>query len=194
MMKGKEKEKIKLIHDYEINPFTMMIAPYEDGGKLYSKIYELDNEFISPIIPFDIIKKSCEFFGSSYEGRREGTRTLTQITHKPPIVIDPTNDIYFFPTTSPARKQCIWLSNRHIVSSERHSNRKTIVKFRNTKKVKIPISLASFRNQLQRTTFLQVKLTERIEDAGRHPQKYGQQFKKVGASEDSVFYKFERIF
>ncbi|CEG29605.1 competence protein ComK [Bacillus sp. B-jedd] len=60
--------KQKQIEEYEINPCTMFIKPFVYGSKVYSQVYEMDEEFISPFKPLEIIKKSCEYFGSSYEG------------------------------------------------------------------------------------------------------------------------------
>ncbi|USK56526.1 competence protein ComK [Cytobacillus solani] len=62
------QEISSLIDEYEINPNTMVVMPLAYGSKIYSQIWELEDEFISPFKPIDIIKKSCTFFGSSYEG------------------------------------------------------------------------------------------------------------------------------
>ena len=60
-----------LIEEYEINPYTLLIKPIQYGSEMYSQIFELEDQFISPFKPLDIIKRSCEYFGSSYEGLRE---------------------------------------------------------------------------------------------------------------------------
>jgi len=65
-----ENLKRPLIEEYEINPQTMAIIPMEYGSKIYSKILEVDEELISPFKPIEIIKKSCQYFGSSYEGSK----------------------------------------------------------------------------------------------------------------------------
>lgn len=180
--------KDQLIEEYEVNPFTMMIMPITYGSKTYSKIFELEDQLISPFKPIDIVKKSCEYFGSSFEGRREGTRRLTHITHKAPIAIDPTNSIYLFPTTSPIRSQCIWLSHEHIVSYKRLDSGNTLVTFRNKQMHTIPISYASFGNQIQRTTFLQAKLTQRLEETERRSRYYWQHSSHMNASENNDVY------
>ena len=41
-----EKE---LLEDFEINPLTIAVLPMEYGGKLYSKVYQLDEELLYPI-------------------------------------------------------------------------------------------------------------------------------------------------
>lgn len=59
-----------IIEEYEITPHTLMVAPINYGSKIYARIVEMEDEFISPFKPMEIIKKSCEFFGSSYEGSK----------------------------------------------------------------------------------------------------------------------------
>jgi competence protein ComK len=154
--------KERQIEEYLINPFTMYIEPEMYGCKVYSKIYELEGNYVSPFKPFDIIKKSCEYFASSYAGRKEGTKQLTGVTHKVPIAIDPTNFIYFFPTTSPARSECIWISHQHVIDFQRNTPRQTLAIFQNKQTAIIPISRSSFESQMQRTSSLRLKLMERI--------------------------------
>lgn len=154
--------KEKQIEEYEVNPYTMFIIPSEYGSKVYSQIYELEDDFLSPFKPLDIIKKSCEYFSSSFDGRKEGTKRLIGITHKVPIVIDPTNYIYFFPTTSPSRTECIWISHEHVVNYRRVAPRQTQVSFQNKQSYVFPISYSSFENQLLRTALLRTKLMQRI--------------------------------
>lgn len=156
-----------LIEEYEINSSTMMILPITYGSKIYSQIWELEDEYLSPFKPFDIIKKSCIFFGSSYEGRKEATKHLTGITHKAPITIDSTNSIYFFPTTSANNAHCIWIAQEHIHLHRRIDSTQTQLVFKNKRAVSIPISHNSFNNQILRTALLKTTLSRRIENMNR---------------------------
>jgi hypothetical protein len=54
MQKGDEKKMNQtkpIIEEYEINPCTMMIMPMEYGSKVYSRIIEIDDEYLSPFKP-----------------------------------------------------------------------------------------------------------------------------------------------
>ena len=154
--------KERQIEEYEVNPYTMFIKPVLYGSKVYSQIFELEDEYLSPFKPLDIIKKSCEYYSSSFEGRKGGTKQLIGITHKAPIAIDPTNFIYFFPTTSPTRTECIWISHEHIMSIHRIESRQTMVTFQNKQSFNLPISYSSFESQMFRTAMLRTKLMQRI--------------------------------
>ena len=66
-----------------------------------------------------IIENSCRYFGSSYNGRHIGTKNLTGINYKSPIIIEETKNIIFFPTTSPKQSDCSWISLKYInISNE----------------------------------------------------------------------------
>ena len=156
-----------LIEEYEINPYTLIVQPIQYGSKVYTEIHELEDRYISPFKPLDIIKRSCEYFGSSYEGRKEGTKQLIGITHKPPIAIDPTSSIFFFPTTSPVTAGCIWMANQHIVGTARMDAGTTMITFRNQQAFEIPVSCRSIENQIMRTALLKTKLLQRIQETER---------------------------
>ncbi len=167
--KGEEpmKKGERIIEEYEINPYTLLVKPIAYGSKTYSYITELDAEFISPFKPIEIIKYSCEYYGSSYEGRKEGTRSLTGITHKSPIAIDPTSSIFFFPTHSPASPQCMWVSHEHISSIFKHTSKESKILFRNRCNVTIPVSFGTIENQILRTALLKTRLVQRIAETER---------------------------
>ena len=82
---------------YEINCNTMALIPIDENN---TKIIERNKIFIINNNIMDIIKNSCEYFGSSYLGRKEGTKNLTGITHKSPIIIEESNKLIYFPTES----------------------------------------------------------------------------------------------
>ena len=73
--------------EYEINYDTQIIMPVGDNS---SKIIESDEEYFVKRSVQNIMEHSCEYFGSSFEGRKEGTKKLLGITHKSPIIIEET--------------------------------------------------------------------------------------------------------
>lgn len=87
--------KLKKIEEYEINSCTMFLQPIDYGSKVYTNVFEIDDEFISPFKPLDIVKKSCDYFGCDYESRKKGTRQLIGYSRKIPIAIEPTNHLFF---------------------------------------------------------------------------------------------------
>jgi competence protein ComK len=155
------------IEEYEINTCTMFVEPVVYGGKVYSRAVEVEDEFLSPFKPLDIIKKGCSYFGVDYESRKRGTRQLIGYDRKIPIVIEATNHIYFFPTASPLVPECIWISLEHIESYRRVSSKKTMVLFRNKQSYIFPVSVCTIEGQMLRTSLLKTKLLQRIESNGK---------------------------
>ncbi|KAA0547618.1 competence protein [Bacillus sp. BGMRC 2118] len=155
------------LEEYEISPYTMAILPEVTEEGLYSRVMELEYEYIVRAKPIQIIEKSCRFFGSSLQGRKEGTREIMGVTHKAPIVIDPTNSIYFFPTTSPTRQQCSWISHSFVKQLVNSDYDKTTIIFSNSKEVTFSISRGSLENQLYRTAQLRTTLSSRISSENR---------------------------
>lgn len=185
--------KLKQIEEYEVNPFTMFVKPIAYGSKIYSEIFEVEDEFLSPFKPLDIIKNSCEYYGSDYEGRRNGTKQLVGYAHKIPIAIDPTNRIFFFPTTSPSRQECIWISHEHVKDYARISPQETLIHFNNNQSFTFPISCSTIISQLERTAYLRTKLMQRIEYNEKKSFYLLQRPKAMEASEDSYQYGKRKI-
>lgn len=159
--------KEKKIEEYEINTSTMFLQPIEYGSKVYTHVFEEDEEFLSPFKPLDIVKKSCDYFGCDYESRKKGTRQIIGYTRKIPIVIEPTNHLFYFPTTSPNRSECIWISHEHVENYHRIAPQQTLVTFRNKQSHLLPVSFSTIEGQMLRTALLKTKLLQRIEHNGR---------------------------
>ena len=146
------EEKYVIVDNYAINYHTRAVLPYKlANGVIYSKIYEQNNVFLCKHSPLMIVKNTCSYLGSSYEGRREGTRRLMTYYHKVPIVIDPYNSVYFFPTHSPRNQNCAWISLHHILDIKKIEASKVRITFQNSQKIEIGISIYSLRNQIMRT-------------------------------------------
>jgi len=145
-----------MIEEYEINSSTLAIIPIDDDS---SKIYEEEAEYVINKNSNRIIDYNCKFYGSSYRGRCEGTKYLTGIKSKCPIIIEESRNIIFFPTSSVRKHDNAWINLNKI--KKYHANYYgTIIKFSNEKELEIPISFYSIDNQYCRATLLKAKLYE----------------------------------
>ena len=145
------------MENYEIGSSTLAIVPIDEN---ISKIYEEETEYIVNKSSNSIIKENCEFYGSSYEGRCIGTKSLTGIKTKYPIIIEESRNIIFFPTSSIRTKQSTWIALNKIKSIKNH-NLKGQIQFKNDNKLDLDISIYSLENQVVRATMLKSKLYER---------------------------------
>lgn len=139
---------------YEISKQTLAVIALNEET---SKIIEEDKEFTINRSSKKIINDSCKFFGSSYDGRFQGTKTMLGISHKSPIIIEESNEIIFFPTSSPRLDMCSWISLNNIKDYYK-DKKNTIINFSCGKVLNLDISYGIIDNQVLRATRLQIIL------------------------------------
>lgn len=142
---------------YEINDDTLLLLSVSEE---ITKVIETSTTFFVNKSSKKIIDESCRYFGSTYEGRIEGTKNLIGMTYKLPIIIEETKEIVFFPTCSPRQKECNWVSLSNIVDYTRNG-KKTQVKFKTNVVIDLDMSYGSFENQIFRSTMLLMNLKKR---------------------------------
>ena len=138
----------------------MAIIPDKKANSL---ILEEGTEYKIEAKPLKIIDYSCKYFGSSYVGRREGSKQLLQTAYKLPIMIEDTRNIVFFPTNSPEETECSWLALNKIEKIRPLSSRNnyTEIEFANGKILALPISYKSLENQILRASRLESVIRNR---------------------------------
>lgn len=146
-----------MLDNYEISRNTLAIVPI-DSCK--SQVIEEDANFIINKNATKIVDDSCKFFGSSLDGRHEGTKNLIGVNYKAPIIVEETSEMIFFPTNSPRIIECTWISLNNLENYSRN-NGKTKVCFKNGKSIDIDVSYSSLENQVLRSTRLESILRKR---------------------------------
>ena len=146
-----------MLDSYEINNHTVAIIPIKQDE---SKIIEEDTILFVRKNTTDIINDSCKYFGSSFLGRREGTKALMGVSYKAPIIIEETKSIIFFPTSSPRFDNCTWISLNHIHDYLRDKGN-SLIHFKNGEMLELDISYGSLENQVLRATRLESILRHR---------------------------------
>ena len=146
------------MQNYEINRNTLAIIPIT---KEITKIIEEDRDFIINLSSMQIIDDSCKYFGSSYEGRVEGTKNILGLKIKSPIFIEESSDLIFFPTKSPRNWSCIWINLNKIDDYEKVNSSTTKIFFSSGKAIKFNISYEIIDNQVLRATRLCVVFNKR---------------------------------
>jgi competence protein ComK len=147
-----------MLNNYEINNKTLVIIPI---GKNLSRVIEEDNILLVNKKSTDIIDDSCKSFGSSFVGRQEGSKYLIGVNYKTPILVEETNNIIFFPTSSPRINNCYWISFNNIKDKKKINSGKSKIIFNNSFELEINISIGSLENQIMRATLLESKIRNR---------------------------------
>ena len=121
---------------YEINKKTAAIVGV---NKNYSKVIEEKRDYIINDNSYSVMEHSCEYFGSTYNGRSNGSKSILGSKYKVPIIVEETNDLIFFPISEIENPQCMWISLNWFdrVESE---NGNTFIYLKNGKKIKTGIS------------------------------------------------------
>ncbi len=136
---------------YEISKGTLAIVPNE---KTTSLVYEDKERYLVNQTPFEIMEDSCLYFGSTYNGRKEGARSILGAEYKVPIIVDEADNLIVFPTTSPLSSDCIWISLNHLKNYEKLDSYNTKIVFDNDKEIIVPSSYRSIENQVSRASRL----------------------------------------
>lgn len=146
------------MNSYEINVETLLIVPF---GKGKSKVYEYDSEYEVNMSPLAIIKNSCLYFGSSYEGRKEAIKSMIGIDMKVPIIIEDGKNIIFFPTSSCINRSSIWVSYQNLLKYSKVDEFSTVLYFRGNKSIKVDTKYNLIDNQIIRCIKLDTMLLKR---------------------------------
>lgn len=143
---------------YEFSSGTLAVVPNDDNN---SVVYEDEDRYIIEEKPFKIMEESCKYFGSSYEGRKEGAKSILGAEYKVPIVVEETNNLVVFPTTSPFADDCAWISLNRVKKFEKIDAWNTKIIFDNNKEIIVPCSYRSVENQISRASRLDLVLRRR---------------------------------
>ena len=144
---------------YEVNNDTLAIVACNEE---LSKVYEKERSFYVESGSNRIMEDSCEYFGSSLEGRRKGTEAMIGVNYKAPIIVEESNNIIFFPTSSFRSEDNSWVSLKHFKRCY-SCGKDVIIEFDNHVKIKLSISLGVLNNQVLRSSLLDSKLRARKE-------------------------------
>ena len=144
---------------YEISQGTLAIVPNEADNSL---VYEDNERYIINEKPYQIMEDSCKYFGSTYKGRKDIAKSMLGAEYKVPIIIEDTNNLIVFPTTSPTSEDCVWISLKRVKNIEKVDSFNTRIIFDNDREIIVPSSFRSVENQLSRASRLDVILRKRI--------------------------------
>lgn len=145
------------IRDYEINDYTLAVLPLSDTESL---VYENNSVYHVDKSTLDIIKDSCLVYGSSYDGRKKGTEKLIGIRYKPPIVVDETRELIFFPTCSTRYHNTSWIGLKWL-KNYYNNGYFVVLEYQNGVKINVNVPFGTINNQILRASRLESVLRGR---------------------------------
>jgi len=147
------------MEDYEINSETLALIALKNK----TEIFEEGGHFFVDKPVHEIMENSCAYFGSSLSGRQKGTERLIGVSYKAPIIVEESKEMIFFPTSSPRKELCSWISLQKISRYFRIGD-KMAIEFKNGSQVVLNISFGVLDNQVLRATRLESVLRSRKKD------------------------------
>ena len=144
--------------NYIVNVETLLLIPV-DSNK--TKVFELDQELFVKKGIMEIIKDSCLFFGSSFEGRKEGTKALLKCGIKVPIIIEDSRNLILFPTLSFKNEKNIWVVYNNLVDYKKYDLDNTLFLFKNNNDIKVNVRFNIVDNQVVRCLKLDAIIRKR---------------------------------
>lgn len=144
--------------EYEFSNGTLAIVPNENETSL---VYEDEERYFINQKPFKIMEESCKYFGSSYNGRKESSKSILGVEYKVPIIVHDSNNLVAFPTTSPKSDDCAWISLNRVKNIKKIDSTNTKIIFDNNKEIVVPVSLRSIENQIARASRLDLIMRNR---------------------------------
>lgn len=145
---------------YEVNKETCAVIGINDE---VTKIIEKNDDYFINKNSFNVMEDSCQYYGSSCDGRIKGTKMILGSNYKVPIVVEESTEMIFFPTESPYSDKCVWISLNNIKSYEK-SHGFTKVKFGEGKEIIVKMSISAFEMQVLRANRLGSLLKKRIDN------------------------------
>lgn len=150
-------------NEYVLNYETAVFIPdYDDNGKLTTIVITQNDVQKVNIAPTQLMDFNLKYLGSSLRGAMEGSRMILGPISMPPLVINETTGIYWFPSTSPKRDDCVWFALQHIKEYKEIGKKKTQVILTNGCVIEIDVSYYTFEKKVQRAYKLKGKIEERI--------------------------------
>lgn len=142
--------------NYEINPDTLALISEKNG----TRVLEYDDEYRVSETAYTIMENSCKYFGSSFDGRINGSKSVLGSVYKVPIIVEETQKLIFFPTQSLTSPNVSWISYKNIKNIEKFGKH-SLIRFVNGKSIVIECPYFTLKNQIFRCNMLDSIFTKR---------------------------------
>lgn len=145
------------LSSYIVSFETLALLPLVVGTKVFTRVIERSNEVIVTRRPAYIVRKSCEFYGSTLKHRIETARQTLGNRHKTPILLAHAFDMpyIFLPTLSPTSDHNIWISY-HAIEGFKECNEHygCVVQLENNTSIPLNVTMTTMYRQHSFATLL----------------------------------------
>jgi competence protein ComK len=150
-----------LLKNYMINNQTILLTGiYGRFSHLQTMVIEGNKTYRVNVSSDQLINSILRKRGSSLRKSMDKSREYLGNSKMYPIKIDPQQGIYFFPSKSPKRPDCVWFSLIHVKRAETFEKNKTKVFLSHGHSIIIDGQLSAFMNKWQKALELRRKMAE----------------------------------
>lgn len=142
---------------YFISIDTLALEPHYDEHRIFTRVVEDRSEFIAQDSPYNIVAKTCGFYGGSLRQAIRYAQQAVGIPHKPPIIIghEYGSPCVFFPVSSPMKKDTTWFAFHGITFFEAaEDNIGSLVHLVNGLVLHVDVSIQTLTRQYVYSSFL----------------------------------------
>ena len=151
--------------DFILNYETVLFNPkFNKYGEIYTWILENNQFFLVDKSPTELMDANLQYYGSSLKGASDGARKILGSRAMAPIVVNIIQGVYWFPSKSPSKSDCIWFALHHIKDYDKLDKRITRITFMNGSTLDLHISPYSFDTKVKNAYLLKGKVEDRAND------------------------------
>lgn len=125
-----------------------------------TRVLEYDDEYQVNESVYSIMENSCKYFGSSFDGRINGSKSVLGSVYKVPIIVEETQKLIFFPTESLTSPKVSWIAYKNIKNIEKFGKH-SLIRFINGKSIVLECPYFTLKNQIFRCNMLDSIFTKR---------------------------------
>ena len=161
----KKKKGDSMLHqvkDFVVRQETMLFLPnFDQFGNLSTIVMETDLEFFVEKSPKTLMDACLRYYGSSLRGASDGAKSILGNVNMCPVLMNEKLELYWFPTKSPDKEDCVWFALHHVKCYEKAGLKETKVTLSNGVTVIVDVSLYTFKKKIRLAYQLKCKMEER---------------------------------
>lgn len=133
------------------------------GNSNGTLVMEKEKKFTVETECFKLLKKSCRWYGNSYNIQRDFIIDKFNYYIKTPIIMSNSDKLIFFPTTAPSSKDCIWVCYNNVDRYVKDEDKNyTKIYFKGGKILNISASYTTIDNQITRCIRIEKFINDKV--------------------------------
>lgn len=152
----------EVVDNYMINQKTIAILPADGSdGSLESIVLEEDRQIRCKKRPLEIVRESCVYFGSTYNGRKKSARSMG-FKSMPPVCISSDLGIFLIALMSETHRGCTWIAHTHVINWTEADKQTALIEFSNQQVLSVKGNASSLGRKVMRAAQYRLTLSKRI--------------------------------